>query len=97
MLVSEEEKSSKGMINTQYSASLRPLWTAVNPVASGSLPRTEGGSKLPFGLEMCFPRMLPLSLNAQFPRADCHFQAICHVSDQHVSVHPAGLLLHPSL
>lgn len=97
MLVSEEEKSSKGMINMCYLASLRPLWTTVNPVAPGSLPRTEGSLKLPFGLEMCFPRMLSLSLNAQFPWANCHFQAICHVSDQQVSVHPAGLLLHPSL
>lgn len=35
----------------QHSASLRLLWTAVVPVASGSLPRTEGSLKLLFPLQ----------------------------------------------
>lgn len=44
------------MIELQYLASQRPLWTAVIPIASGSLPRAEGSLKLPI-TEVRFPRV----------------------------------------
>lgn len=50
----EEKKSCREMIKMQCLASQRPLWTAAIPLASGSLPRTEGSFKLPI-TEVHFP------------------------------------------
>lgn len=50
----EEKKICRGMIKMQCLASQRPLWIAAIPLASGSLPRTEGSFKLPIR-EVHFP------------------------------------------
>lgn len=53
------------MIELQYLASQRPLWTAVIPIASGSLPRAEGSLKLPITEVHSMPNSWGLTARAR--------------------------------